>query len=358
MKENSKLYEINVLKGIAIAFLVLAHLPVSVRNHSMQLTISSLKAFMHIFMFCSGYLYGVSGTKVDSLREYFAFIKKKFRRLMFPYFSVAIVMLAIKYFAGFLTKLKYPVNGDFWKHIFINPFGGFAHFLWFLYVLFIIFIFFALLQKALKNQILLITVALAIHFSSFYNDFFLVLKYVQYYLVFFCVGHAYSKINLQKIEDVYKIMTPVFFIAFGGLLLWKYNSIKNLDHYYIFNVKTSIMDLIISLLSIFAFYFLSVYIARNKNILFRIINYIGIYSAAIYLFHTTFIGGAYFILLKFIQINNYSIPFLAISVFLSGIIIPILVAKHIFYKNKYFSLFLLGVDNHINKYNRIKSERK
>ena len=97
--------------------------------------------------------------------------------------------------------------------------------------------------------------------------------------------------------------------------------------------------IILGFLGIYATIFVSKYIEKI-NIFDKIFNFFNIYSYDIYLIHQPFIvSGLCGVLMKFTTFSMYSIVVIGTVI---GIVIPIIVSKHILRKNKYLSFLFLG----------------
>ena len=292
MENKNILHEMNVLKGIAITAVVIIHLDPLLLNSSSYIkrAILTFGSFMYIFMFVSGFLYGHSRIEIKSLSAYCDFVAKKFKRLMVPYFILSLIILLLKYIAGNFIVLKVPLDQNFWKYILINPAGGFSEFLWFLYVLFLIFMIFPVLKNLSKNSYVLFLIVIFIYFYPIKDGYYFNYERVKYYLVFFYIGYLCSKNQFGMKSINIKLYYLTCFISFAILFIEKDTFSELLAEVTTIYESHRLVELFLGTLGTLSFYHLSVYLARKKNILFRMANYVGLYSSAIYILHTISIG--------------------------------------------------------------------
>lgn len=302
---------------------------------------------MFLFMFASGFLFGHSQFKIVSMSDYWIYIRKKFKRLMIPYLTISIILLIIKYIAGSIVSLKFPINENFWKFIIFGPDHGFATFLWFIYVLFIIFMLFPIIEYIIKSPIILMLFLLIINYVPLPIPpyFFFNIKLVIFYLPFFYFGYIYSKINnLKKEYRVFAHLLPLYITLYTVLLYWKQEIILNLNQYMRHELSITICDQVIGIFCILSFYYLSTLIANmKKGLLFRVFFYIGEYSMSIYLLHTVSMGIVTVLLIQYLKVTHNMLLLTAILVILSGIILPVIISKYIISRYEILSHLILGV---------------
>jgi peptidoglycan/LPS O-acetylase OafA/YrhL len=339
------LEEINILKGIAIIGVIIKHMQITFINQSANSFFMNIFAefYMEIFMFASGFLFGFSRVEISSLDDYVAFIKKKFKRLMVPYFVISGVIFATKLIASKITTLYFPVSTDFWKYLLFNPVGGFATFLWFLYFLFATFLVFPVMQKLIKNSFLLWTLLLSACLIPIQPFFYFNPGLLRWFLLFFCAGYIYSNMNYEAINEYSKYLCLLTF-ALLGILVVSGDSIAGYLSVYINNYTVEqFLRIIIILLGTLAYYYLSVYIIKRKNFLFHVMKYLGTYSTSIYLLHTIAMGAAIYLFINVLQLSDNLYPEISVVIFLTGFIAPVLVTKYIINKFQCLPPLLLGI---------------
>jgi fucose 4-O-acetylase-like acetyltransferase len=323
-KDRKLLRELNVLKGIAIIFVVLVHIGAPFQYASLEGFIQHFQSFMYLFMFASGFLLNYSGRSMSSFSEYCLLVEKKFKHLLIPYISVSIIILVTKAFAGLFFKLKHPISNNVWIDIFLNPMGGFASHLWFIYVLFIIFMIFPAI-RLVKSYLLMSLIALAVFFLNIHS-----------------MGYMYSEIDFEKINKLAGLLFFIFLVFLGSLFFNQTRFFAIIGSFLPFHYAENLYFLFQGIGCIFTYYYLSVVIARRKNILTDTLDYIGNYSFSIYLLHTIFMGWVCNMLDQYLhQMQNiYFIVLLAVV----GLSAPILSTKYIIVKNRFLSVLIFGTD--------------
>lgn len=144
---------------------------------------------LQAFVFVSGYLYAYQGTSSN----YFALIKKKFKRLIIPslIFGVAYILI-----------IEQP--NEYTPGLALHLLNGPGH-LWFLPMLFSCFVIFELLLKIIKHRylILLLICSIILYYGSSYAPEIMQVNSACNYLIFFIFGfyfynYRYSLFNLSK----------------------------------------------------------------------------------------------------------------------------------------------------------------
>ncbi len=298
---------------------------------------------MEIFMFSSGFLFGISKLEISSFSDYYTFVRKKFKRLIVPYFVLSGIILLFKFTAQHFVTIKNPVKIEFWKYIIFNPFEGFATFLWFLYILFVVFIIFPVLQKILRNPIALFVFIFVIFLMPFPSFSYFNHYSLRRFLLVFYTGYLYSGF---KFESINKFSLYLFILVSLTLILlndqWRpiMHVLKTFTTEY---SAYNFMNYIEILLGTFVFYYLSVLIKTYKGPLFHITKYLGSYSAPIYLLHTISMGGIRIVCFDVFGMNMSFRPLASILIYLSGIVLPVLITKYIINKYDVLTLVILGV---------------
>jgi fucose 4-O-acetylase-like acetyltransferase len=292
-------------------------------------------------MFISGFLLGYSRYKIGSLSDYFNFIEKKFNRLIVPYLSISTIILIIKFTVGSFVPLRLQIENDFWKDILFYPYGGYATFLWFIYVLFIIFLVFPVFQRIFRKPVLLFYVFALLYyipldFRSYFSS-----GLVTHYILFFYIGYLYARTDLEKINSRYMYVGLISILLFILFIIYKISIINGLNELGAYAISNKLYIQLRGIIGVFTFYYLSVLIKKKIRPLYYLMSYIGVYSAAIYLLHTIFMGAVKNIFLQMpfgtsAALNN-------LLTVLAGIILPILTVRFITNKNELLSRVLLGV---------------
>jgi len=346
-RDRPILYEIYILKGIAISGLIVLHTYLPIINPpTYKLILKIIGPYaMPIFMFASGFLFGFSRTEIYSSLDYALLIRKKFRRLMIPYFVVWGIYITAEFgmeIASSFTSLNYRVDRDFWKYILFYPSKGTALHLWFLYHLFLVFMAFPLLKRFLRNHFLLFLSISILYIApipkfSYFNH-----NALREVFMFFCLGYLYS---LWRFEDINRYSKYLSIISLGLLILLSRERLvlrESLEAFLNPYTAKRILKLVILSLGVLFYYYLSVSIKAYK-ILSNLLGYLGVYSAPIYLFHHISLVSARILLVNVLNPDRVLFPFVSIAIFLSGIILPVLFTNHIIKRFEVLPPLLLGV---------------
>jgi fucose 4-O-acetylase-like acetyltransferase len=304
------LYNIKIATGIAILLVVIGHL--ASRGESeipnyVRLKAVIYKFHMPLFLFLSGYIAFYTYQPIQSYKDYFRFIKKKFFRL-FP----AYILLSLIFFGGkFILNKDIDVIDGFINILFF-PSKGNSGFLWYIYVLFLYNLSMPLIVYAVKNKfILFLTLSISLSLLTFPS--WLSLNFYFWYLPYFMLGCFLSN-NNKFYNKILKLIGSYILLIF---LFW------GLLEYF---ELISLPKIIVSFISIIATCYLSSLVLK-RNAFFEIL---GDNSFYIYLFNTMFIGGLSYVLIKFIGLDCYYQNFYLIApllVFL-GIFLPIILYKY------------------------------
>lgn len=279
MKE--RLLYIDRLKGFTIYLVVIGHLiQHNVSNSCSNGLFNIIYSFhMPLFFFLSGYV-SFKTIKIDSIREYFIFIKNKAFALLIP---MLIWPLIRKYFFTNATDYN-TILADIAREI---QYPG----LWFLKMLFQILVVYSLFNVLTiylnKKMKLWIDILLCFIFISFLTLFSLVFKEkaILTFLLnfsFFMIGVLISKYDFIKKIIENKISASIIAITF----------VLFVGHYNFIQQDTLIMKglkVIISLTAVSLFY----YLTKKITLPLRLDNYIckiGQKSLIIYVTHFSFLS--------------------------------------------------------------------
>ncbi len=345
MKRKSYLEEIDVLKGIAIIGVVIYHMQLPLVNpYISNLLIKHLFSYsMPIFALASGFLFGFDRVEMDSFSGYLTFVSKKFKRLMVPYFMISAIILFLKLCAGMFFTLNFPVDRNFWKYLLFNPLEGFAAFLWFLYILFFIFLLFPIINKFIRNRLLLFFIIMVMNFIPFPQTFYFNHVLFREFLIFFYLGCLYSSFNNEYI----KLHSSHYCILSLGLLvllsIQKETVTGLLNIIFSNQIADRLSDYLIFISGTQVYYFISVLIKKKFNPLFSLLKYIGLFSSPIYLLHSVSMGATKVIFINFLNPNISLYSSISILLFISGIVLPILITKYIINRFEVLPPLILGV---------------
>ncbi|MBO5138429.1 MAG: acyltransferase family protein [Bacilli bacterium] len=190
MVRNRKSY-LDVLKGIGAILVVLGHLVC----YDGKIKIYIYSFHMPLFFFISGYLFKFN----SNLSE---FIRKKFKRLMVPYFIYTIISMIVVFSIDGITISKREI---FYNFFFIKGSNYWNSSLWFLVVMFFVLILFNFLIYFKKRY--------SINLNKQYLFFFILLLLVSIILVTF---------NVKLIFGL-EIVPHALLIFYIGYLFRKYD---------------------------------------------------------------------------------------------------------------------------------------
>ena len=310
----TRLVNFDIAKAIAIILVVIGHYYPENAPEWYRALHSWIYTFhMPLFMFASGYIY-LSFKKDEG---YFAFIKKKFRRLLVPYFIVSIIIISIKLLTQQNMHVENPVTPEAYIHILYLPAAG--YFLWFIWSLFTCFLIIPFF-KTPKARLILLGVAILLHYLFTLKSIELfAINETSRNLLWFVVGTSacdYGKAVFthklwEKHNNILKALILILFIATSILFLQ----------------GTPYTNEVLSWIGIAATMSISTWVADIR--LARFTDPLLVIESAsyiIYLFHTTFEGLAKSIAQKAPLFAGSDTGFIlgAIVCILAGIVGPVI----------------------------------
>ncbi|MDI6785619.1 MAG: acyltransferase family protein [bacterium] len=323
-------------KGLGILFVVIGHyeLPKIEPEYWVEIRKVLYSFHMPLFMMLAGYLFGFSKLKTISQKTYLEFLNKKFQRLCFPYITIAVSILALKYFAGIFFTLQHPITKNVWKYILLNPLEGFAPLLWFLYTLFIIFALYPLIKILVKKEIIILFITIMLSLLSWPKAFCLNLAFYNLpYFVFgvFIARHFSLETLNTSINTVWLLVSLIVFsIAYIGS-----------EFLLTFNLISKLLVIVLAISGSIACIFLASIISQLK--ILSTLKVFGIYSATIYLLHTLTMGPIKILLSQILNLTKAYFLLTAIIVCSAGVFIPIIIDKYFIRPNPLILRFVLGV---------------
>lgn len=318
---------IDLVKGLCILLVVVGHFAPEESPEWYFTCRSFIYSFhMPVFMSMAGFLY-MEKRKSDISIRYF--VKKKFMRLMIPYFTISYIIVAIKLLASQIVSLENSSSALSLIRIFYLPEAG--YFLWFAYTIFLIFVLVGFFNQFSNGMTILAILSLAIYFTplSFPREFcFYEMKGMIVYFIFGCVFYKY-RAKLPYKSNSFILTLILFHIAF-------------------FAISTSISENLGKICRFGMGILATVYLygifenncKRKLSGLFRIL---GKYGTSIYLFHTIAMGPAKNIMLKYVGVSTSQRYIVSCSVVICiGIMIPIIITKYVIRKSDWAERLLLG----------------
>lgn len=282
---------------------------------------------MPLFMFASGFVYMATKRKQES---YCAFIIKKLKRLMIPYFSVSALIIGIKLLSESHVYVENAKTlSSFIKMFYYPEAGYFLWFIWALWWMFVIIPFF----KSKKQRLMLLALSIFLHYFPIpCTELFCVAQF-QNMLIFFMLG-----VTVYDWKELISIFNQVPKMAYIAVFIVAY--------IISFKIDLSGTVSLLPYLGIAAVVALSKLIEQS-NITKNWMMITSSSSYIIYLLHTTFEGFAKAIVFKvpYLSINN-NWTFLIGAAFIvaCGVIIPIVLNEKIFKKYS-ITQVLFGLKN-------------
>lgn len=339
MKGKKYFDEINLLKGWCMILAVVGHSLPDVTNGFNIIGEGSFSEFIYhwiysfhmpTFFACAGFLMlpklKTSGSPLDQL-------KKRFIRLMVPYFFFSFMYLGMKTFFGQFAD--HPLSeGAFWG-VFLGDSPCFGA--WFLWTLFVISCIAILLRKLSWQVLLFISVVLYIinqtcDLTWMPVGFTRVMGNMIWLVIGGVIGLFYGKISCNKSKALFyaivgfAILTLSYFLASG---LSSYVCI--------------ILSLIKTLAGIIGSWGLVMYVLPStKNLFHKLVKIIGDYCMDIYMLSMFVLVPMRIIYVNLGVMNfvNYYVWVLIATC--TGIVIPIIASKYLVRKSKWLKMLLIG----------------
>lgn len=323
---------VTVAKGFAIVCVVLGHFTPSFMPSFFQ----HLKAFVYLFhmplfMLLAGFLFQNSVVKRGGEVLFLPFMKKKFLRLMVPYFFLSFAIAALNLCLQQFMPVKRTVDVLYVCRLFYENVGGSATFLWFLYTLFIIFGIAVLFMRIQRGRLLLLMGALVMAFVPAPTFFYL--NTVCGFLLYFVVGtFLYDWMSGSSFVLSGKniaVALVVFLVSIVVRSLFSVSLVMLVTNY---TCGLSACLLLIAL---------SKSLACQSGGMVRSLKVTGHYSSYIYLLH---MAGVYPVRVVYEHMGWYTsfsyAVFLIVAV-VTGCLLPVLIGKYII--SRYPGLlFLMG----------------
>jgi fucose 4-O-acetylase-like acetyltransferase len=321
-----------IAKGIGTILVVAGHFHPETSPTYWSETTNIIYSFhMPLFFILSGYLYSHGKYSYSDL------IKTKAKRLLYPFASVAGLFLLIKYMAGQVINLDYPVDINSIYSLLSDPFNSYMPLLWFVHALFLMFVIYPLARLFLNNlSILLLLLVINAVFGSDYLVFGAALANMPFFVIgiIFRENKKLSKMTISADWRYIFAALMVFSLAFVLRLS------VNTESVYWYPIKL-FLGVVGSLFVINISHAISSLSGKKiKSVLLQI----GYYSMTIYLFHTLFESSVKIGILqvfKNIQVPFELIAFVAIA---CGVVIPLVLEKELLRKYWVTKKFVLGLE--------------
>ena len=330
----NRIIQLDVAKAICIILVVIGHYIPS-NSPSWYIMVHDIIYTFHmpLFMFASGYIYIATKKEIS----YGAFIKKKLKRLMIPYFTTSIIIISIKILTQGNLYVENPVTSISYIKMFYEPEAGF--FLWFIWALWWMFVIIPLI-KTPKQHYIFFLFCLIITLIPFTLPKEFCLEECKKMFVFFMFGilsfeNKYLKRFITQIKPMQTmIISLLFIIAETIFFIFPYHILSKAISFFLPYLGILFIIEVSKLIN--------QYCVTGKN---NFLITISISSYIIYLFHTTFEGFAKAIFEKVSQITEHTQSFVleAITIIIIGIAFPIILHKYILSRWK-FTKILFGLN--------------
>ena len=286
MEKSSRIKWIDIYKGILIILMVLAHTP--------GFYVKYIYAFhMAAFFFISGY------TQNFDKSNFIEFVKKKFKKLIIPFFVVNIIfylfIISMKCFGIYNIYYNYDIDYNsvinLFRFLYTSDIGGAT---WFLVVLFLSLISAKLLHELTNGK------KYQNEKNLFYSTLLIIIVYYLYYQtgntlpfyldlipmgLFFVEIGSFSKNCNYKINKTFKIIVSIFLLIFYvWFTKYNYTQIE-----WTTRIFPNIFIMFLSSMSgIMIVYFISKFLLileEKIKIEFNLLEYIGKNTLPILLYH-------------------------------------------------------------------------
>ncbi len=321
---------ITLSKAIGIILVVVGHFTSTVYMPAYYSEIKDLIFSFHmpLFMILSGFLFQMSMSRKPGDIPSLPFIKKKFLRLMVPYFFISAAIALLNFGLGLFMPVKRVVDWRYLLEIFYTNVGGSAVFLWFMYTLFVVFLISALCMKLKGGITILGILSVILYFIPLPQIFYL--SFVHSFIIYFWAGMI-----LFLLTDKEKLRPSLAHSIFAIIILTLAYGRK--DFVETENLK-QLLNLICGLSGSYMVICIAHDIQKSSN---NWLMSLGKYSAYIYLLH---MAGVYSVRMVYEKMGlftpfTYSIA-LALAV-IAGLVLPVILTKYVINKNKSLT-FLMG----------------
>lgn len=315
IKKKIHYTEVDVIKGIAILFVILVHSGAVKYINMFQYNwythfVYYLRTFdMPLFFMVSGFLFANSGKK-----PFNQVMKNKYDRLVVPYLVMSFITLAIRILAPALFHRATADLGDALIRIFF-----YGYWYWFIYTLFVLYVVFTLIRPFLSIRIACILIVLLIIIKEIPTPPIGLLKIHQasYFGAFFLMGYViypyYEKIK-EWLSRYYIIGIFLTLYAIGCYYCIVYHKVSFLINW--------VLPVTISL----GIWGICTHLVK-PNISNKTLSYFGKYSLQVYLFNGMTLGLSRELLVRLLHVYQpmllFVLMFLVTALF-SVIIIEIL----------------------------------
>lgn len=328
-------YYITIAKAIGILLVVAGHFTsaryMPVEYIALKKCIFSFH--MPLFMILSGFLFANTVGRAGGDLLLKPFVKKKFVRLMIPYFFISFCIALLNLVLGHFMAVKRTVDWTYLGEIFYKNVGGSAIFLWFIYSLFIIFVIAALFSKLRNGMVWMGILSVVLYFTPLPALFYL--SSVQRYLFYFWLGMFLFNLVIKKKVRL-SVLEFVAAVLLFGVVYYLYGMSENDGWWRLLTVLGC------GITGSYAVICLSRILAEVKGRILNILLLLGTCSAYIYLLH---MAGVYVVRVVFEKLEIFILQAYFAALFLAmvaGVFLPILLTRGFICRSKYLTLLMGG----------------
>lgn len=329
---------IDIAKAIAIILVVWGHYEPTHAPGAFEIINRVIYLFhMPLFIFASGYIYQATYRPETS---YTTFLRKKFMRLLVPYFSTSIVIITLKLFTS--GSIDNPVTPLDYLSMLWSPSAG--YFLWFIWALWCMMVI-APVFNTTRRRVLFVALSLILRFTADWFPAMFCLDQFARMAVFFAVGMLVSGDMNYLVKRHEGKVIGLSTVAFVLLALYLVS----------FNRPTESMpwiDRVLYLAAGFAGTAVTIGVAKRiaQSSMTRMRNSLIAIAAAsyfIYLFHTTFEGFAKVAIVKagLFNIIGHGYPAFTVAFLIvvgTGLLVPYLLSRYIIPRSRLLGLLFNG----------------
>lgn len=323
---------IDISKAICIVLVVIGHFNPPFSPEWYVALVNIIYTFhMPLFMLASGYLYAMTFKN----QTYSHFLFKKVRRLVIPYYICSLIIIVTKISFQDFFYVQHPITYFAFLEILYKPKAG--YFLWFVWALWWIFMLIPFFKTKLQ-RLLLLMIALIVHFYPLHVTSYFCLIETQKMLIFFVFG-----VVMYDNKYFFSICKRVpFFVYLIILFVCEWLFLKD-------SLGNPWTNFLLAILGIAFIVSMSLELQKVKNRIVKIVFYLlSSSSYFIYLFHTSFEGLAKAILENMSIYNkeaiNSSVSFSLMAVFVVGfgVVFPVII-YHFIVKKYRITQLLFGI---------------
>jgi len=277
-----RLIYLDIAKAICIILVVIGHYcPDNSPDWWVNINKVIYTFHMPLFMFASGYIY--IATKKDE--TYWSFVLRKIKRLLVPYFTTSVLVVAVKLLMQDNAYVQNPVTMISFLKIFYLPEAGF--FLWFIWALWWMFVIVPLFNSRTSRIILFAFSVLLFFLPMNFPEIFCLNSFKKMF-IFFMLGVMSFDFKKESSKIVNKI--PEYSVYTVFILSEVFSKIRS-DNGYFWGGLQSLESIMLACLGIWSIILFSKRIIRIST-RYTWLLYVSGSSYIIYLLHTTFEGGA------------------------------------------------------------------